>query len=75
MEEINVGEVKREEETAEALWGEREEDNEKRMSKMRAKEDELRSWKENKVYRVGSTRIYREDGDSRKKHHLKEKET
>ena len=30
---------------------EREEDNKKRRSKMRAQEDELRSWKENKVYR------------------------
>ena len=30
---------------------EREEDSEERRSKMRAKEDKLRSWKENKVYR------------------------
>ena len=30
---------------------EREEDSKERRSKMRAKEDKLRSWKENKVYR------------------------
>ena len=35
-----------EEETAEALWGEGEDDNEERRSKMRAKEDKLRSWKQ-----------------------------
>ena len=38
-----------EEETAEALWGEGEDDNEERRSKMRAKEDKLRSWKQNSV--------------------------
>ena len=45
---LDEWEVEREEETAEALWGERGGD---RRSKMRAKEDELRSWKENKVCR------------------------
>ena len=40
----------KEEENEEGLWVKRERDSEER-SKMRAKEDELRSWKENKVYR------------------------
>ena len=46
---LDEWEVKKEEENEEGLWVKREDSEE--WSKMRAKEDELRSWKENKVYR------------------------
>ena len=46
---LDEWEVKRKEETAEPLWGEREDDNREQRSKMRAKEDELRSWKEGRT--------------------------
>ena len=46
---LDEWEVKKEEKNEEGLWGKREDSKER--SKRRAKEDELRSWKENKVYR------------------------
>ena len=48
---LDEWEVKREEVNEEGLWGEKEEDNEERKRKMRANEDELRSWKQNKCIR------------------------